>query len=54
MPSIAFDQTRSHFSTINDAHLIVKDVLTLCALWVTFVLVSQPRADAGGYDGNCR
>jgi hypothetical protein len=54
MTSIALEQTRLRLSKINYAHLIVKDMLALCAFWETFVLVSQARADAGGYDGNCR
>jgi hypothetical protein len=51
---IALEQTRLRFSKINYAHLIMKDMLALCAFWVNFVLVSQACADAGAYDGNCR
>jgi len=54
MTSIALEQTRLRFSKLNYTHLIMKDMLALCAFWVTFVLVSQARADAGGSDGNCR
>jgi len=54
MISIALEQTQLRFSKINYAHLIVKDMLALCAFWVNFVLASQACADAGEYDGNCR
>ncbi len=54
MTSIALEQIRLRFSKINYAHLIVTNMLALCAFWVTFVLVSQAHADAGGYDGDCR
>jgi hypothetical protein len=54
MTWIAPEQIRLRFSKINYAHLIVTDMLALCAFWLTFALMSQARADAGGYDGNCR
>jgi len=54
MTSIALEQIRLRFSKINYAHLIVTNMLALCAFWVTFVLVSQAHADAGGYNGDCR
>jgi len=54
MTSIALEQTPLRFFQRDNAHLIVTDMPVLCAFWATLVLVSQTRADAGGWDGNCR